>query len=230
MKTVGILTINFGRQKVLNLWCAQIKRIRRELDMFIPAVVVSEEEDKWLCSQYGIWHITHPNNKTKVTEKWNIAMKYMQSIGMDAVTILGSDDIISTEFYSKVFEEINRGTDLVGVTNAYFFCGQGVDRGKLVKLQGRAMLGIGKTVSKRVLDEADWFLWRKEKGWGMDAMAQQEIDKHNPTKAIIDEIIVDVKTRENLNSFKVFKNRQQVDSNIFLNILSEEEKQILKTL
>ncbi len=230
MKTVGILTINFGRQKVLNLWCAQIARLKRELDMFIPAVVVSEEEDKILCHQYGIWHTTHPNHKTKVTEKWNIAMKYMQSIGVDAVMILGSDDCISTEFYRKTLEQAEKGIDLVGVTNAYFFCGQGIDRGKLVKLQGRAMLGIGKTVSKRVLDEADWFLWRKEKGWGMDAMAQQEIDKHNPTKAIIDEIIVDVKTRENLNSFKVFKNRQQVDSNLFFNILSDEEKEILRML
>jgi hypothetical protein len=61
-------------------------------------------------------------------------------------------------------------------------------------------------------------------------MAQQEIMKHMPSKAIIEDIIVDVKTRENLNSFKVFKRRPQVDTSLFLDILSNEEKQILGEL
>jgi hypothetical protein len=69
-----------------------------------------------------------------------------------------------------------------------------------------------------------------KKDWGMDAMAQQEIDKHSPTIAYINEIIVDVKTRDNLNSFNVFKRRPQVDSSLFFNILSDEELKILKAL
>lgn len=228
MRSTGVITINNGRPKILRLWCASIIRLRAELDLFIPACVVSGEEDRLICQQYNINHITHPNNP--VSYKWNIAMRFMRDYGVENCTITGSDDIISTSYYLKTLEQAEKGIDLIGTDSAYFFCGQGKDRGKLVKLQGRAMLGIGKTVSKRVLDEADWFLWRKEKGWGMDAMAQQEIDKHSPTKAIIDEVIVDVKTRENLNSFNVFKRRQEVDSSIFFNILSEEELTILKSL
>jgi ribosomal protein S13 len=190
--------------------------------------VVSDEGDACICSQYGVWHIVQQNYP--VTSKFNTAMKYMQSIGVDAVMIIGSDDVISTNFYRKTLEQVEKGVDLIGVQNAYFFCGQGLDRGKLVKLEGRNILGIGKTVSKRILDLADWTLWRNDKNWGMDAMAQQEIDKYNPTKVIIDEIIVDVKTKDNLNSFNVFKRRPQMDNSIFFNILSEEEKEILRTL
>ncbi len=163
--------------------------------------------------------------------KWNHAMYYMREvICADAVMILGSDDVISTQYYLKTLEQVEKGIDLIGTESAYFYSGQGRDKGKMVRLQGKALLGIGKTVSKRILDEAGWTLWRVAKGWGMDAMAQQEIVKHAPTKAIISDIIVDVKTRENLNSFNVFKKRQEVDAKLFYDILSEEEKLILKSL
>jgi hypothetical protein len=230
MKTLGLITPNHKNRKVLALWLAQIKRLRIELDTYVPAVVVSDEGDKSLCGRYGVWHITHNTAKGEASMKWNTAMGYMRSIGADAVTITGSDDVISTDFYRKTLEQVELGIDLIGVTNAYFYCGQGLDRGKLVRFEGRRMLGIGKTVSSRVLDLADWNLWRVKKDWGMDAMAQQEIDKHSPTIAYINEIIVDVKTRDNLNSFNVFKRRPQVDSSLFFNILSDEELKILKAL
>lgn len=229
MANLGIITINNKRQQVLRLWLAQIQRLRRDTDSFIPACVVSGEEDKQLCLSRDVAHVTQPN--IPVSMKWNHAMYYMRDvINADACCIMGSDDIMSTSYYLKTLEQVEKGIDLIGTESAYFYCGQGMDRGKLTKLQGKAMLGIGKTVSKRVLNEADWTLWRTAKGWGMDAMAQQEIVKHNPSKAVIDDMIVDVKTRENLNSFNVFKKRPQVDANLFYNILSKEELEILKSL
>ena len=229
MKTLGVICINHGRPNVLRLWCAQITRLRRETQTHLPAVVVSDG-DEAICHKHGVWHIEHPNVKTEVSLKWNRAMAYMKSLGIDAVMITGSDDILSTQYYLKTWDEVQKGIDLIGTESAYFFCGQGTDRGKLVRLDGRAMLGIGKTVSKRILDDANWTLWTKPKGWGMDAMAQQEIMKHTPSKAIISDIIVDVKTRENLNSFNVFKRRPEVDANLFYDILSKEELTILKSL
>ena len=230
MSSLGIITINHGRPQVLRLWLSQIKRLRSELEEYIPAVVVSDEEDKNLCASYGVWHITEPNVKDKVSFKWNTAMAYMRDIGVDNVMITGSDDVMATEFFKRTYEHVEKGIDLIGVSHAYFYCAQGLLRGRLVQLEGKAILGIGKTVSKRILDLADWKLWRVGKNWGMDAMATQEIMKHNPTKVIIDAMIVDVKTRDNLNSFNVFKNRKQVDSKEFYDILSEEELQILKSL
>jgi hypothetical protein len=197
--------------------------------MFIPAVVVSGEEDKSICNQYHVFHITQQNNPA--TEKWNKALSYMRTMGVDYVMILGSDDIISTEFVRKTMTEMAKNIDYIGCTVFYFFCGQGLDRGKLVKLDTPQTKGIGRTVSKRVLDLCDWRLWDVEKNWGMDAIATKNILKCNPTKAIIEDIIVDVKTKDNLNSFKLWSKRlPQVDSNLFYNILSEEEKQILFAL
>ncbi len=228
MKSLGIITVNYKRPQILRLWCAQIKRIRKELGMYIPAVVVSEASDVDICSQYGVMQIAHENNP--VTAKFNRAFQYMKNIDVDYVMILGSDDIVSTDFVSRTMVQMELGIGLIGTETIYFYCGQGTDRGKLVKLESPILKGIGKTVSKRILDQCDWRLWNVEKNWGMDAIATKTIMAYNPSKAVIEGIVVDVKTKENLNSFRVFRNRPEVPNGLFFNILSEEEQKILNSL
>lgn len=231
MKSIGIITISFGRPQVLQLWCAQIKRLREELDMFIPAVVVSEPSDINICNKYFVHHVSHVNRP--VSEKFNRAFQYMRAIEMDYVMILGSDDIISTDLFRATVVEAEKGVDVIGVNTLYFFSGQGISRGTLVRLERpptAPLLGVAKTVSKRVLDKCDWRLWNVEKNWGMDAIASKVIKEHAETKATVKGMVVDVKTRVNLNSFRVFERYPKVDKQEFLNILSEEEKLILNSL
>jgi hypothetical protein len=238
--TLGIITINNLRPQVLKLWCSQIKRLREQLTTYIPAVVVSGEEDWAICNNYKVWHITQQNNPA--TAKWNTAMRYMRDQGVDNVMITGSDDIISTRFYQSTLEQVEKGIDLIGISSLYFYAGDGKDRGKLVKLSptdphSTRILGTGKTVSKKILDQCNWTLWNPERkpewnrNWGMDAIAQKTIDRYDHTKVIIDEMLCDVKTKVNLNSFNVWGKRlPQVSPTEFYKILSEEELQILNSL
>ena len=232
MKSLGIITINHKRPQVLTLWCAQIKRIREELNLYIPAVVVSEEEDKPICDRYHVVHITQENKP--VTSKFNRAFKYMQGQGQDYVMTLGSDDIVSTQFVKDTMALMETGVDLIGVWSFYFYSGHGRDRGKLVKLERpntRTFLGIGRTVSSRVLDQCDWTLWDVEKNWGMDAIASKTLAKYTETRATVEGMIVDVKTDKNLNSFRIWSKRlPEVDPQEFYRILSKEELEILKSL
>jgi hypothetical protein len=232
MKDLGIITINHNRPQVLKLWCASIKRLRKETDTFIPAVVVSGVEDKDICHGYNIGHITFPNKPC--TAKWNRAFEFMRSMSMDAVMILGSDDIVSTALLRNTYTRMEEDIDVMGVNSFYFYCGQGVDRGKLVLLNRpnkNSFLGIAKTVSKRVLDQCDWVLWDQERNWGMDAIANRTINKYAKTKAEVGGMVVDVKTRVNLNSFRLWSQRlPKVNPQEFYKILSEEELNILKSL
>ena len=228
-KSVGIITVNYGRPKVLQLWLAMIKRLREDTQTYIPAVVVSEECDKAICNEYKVWHITHPNRP--VTEKFNKALEYMRGQNVDYCMITGSDDNLSTGFYNKTLQFANQGIDYIGTTSLYFYAGDGQYRGRLVKLESKHTLGIGKTVSKRVLDQCDWRLWDVERNWGMDAIATRTIIKYCKSKALVDDMIVDVKSKVNLNSFNVWGNRlPQVAPQEFYKQLSEEELQILKSL
>ena len=232
MKSLGIITINHKRPQVLKLWCAQIKRLRYDLDWYIPAVVVSGAEDKAICDQYHVMHIEQENKP--VTAKFNRAMWHMRNIGADYAMITGSDDIMSTEFVQNTITLMETGVDLIGVWSFYFYCGHGKDRGRLVRLERpntRTFLGIGRTVSRRVLDQCDWTLWDVEKNWAMDAIASKNLAKYAVTKAKVEGMIVDVKTNDNLNRFNIWSKRlPEVNPQEFYNILSEEELEILKSL
>jgi len=192
-------------------------------------VVVSDKEDADICRHYHVGHVIQQNKP--VTEKFNTAFAYMGNMGITNIMTLGSDDIISTEYLLKTVEQVNKGIDYVYTNSFYFYCAQGVDRGRLVKLTSRQKLGIGRTVSERILNQCDWCLWDVEKNWGMDAIASKNINKYAKTKVAIDGVIVDVKTRENMNSFRIWGNRlPEVPAKVFHDILSEEELLILKNL
>jgi len=69
------------------------------------------------------------------------------------------------------------------------------------------------------------------RNWGMDAMVNETINKYKHSWAVIDEMLVDVKTKVNLNRFSCWGKRlPQIPAQRFYEILSEEELQILQTL
>lgn len=232
MSSLGIITINFNRPRVLKLWCAQIKRLRTAFDLDFPAVVVSDISDVKTCADYNVAHIIQENKP--VTEKFNTAMRYMRTQEVDAVMILGSDDLISSRFYLKTLEQVSLGIDYIGIKILYFYAGDGQYKGRLVKLDrtyATSFFGTGRTVSRTLLDQCDWRLWDMQRNWGMDAIAVKNINLYAKTRACIDEMLVDVKTRVNLNRFNVWGDRlPQIPATEFYKILSEEELQILNTL
>lgn len=232
MKELGIITINFERPQILKLWCSQITRLRNDTQVFFPAVVVSEEEDKTTCQRHGIGHITFPNEP--VTAKFNEAFRFMRTQGVDYVMILGSDDVISTVLLQNTFALMEEDIDVMGLHTLYFYGGDGVERGNLYRLDRPSqagLLGIAKTVSRKILDQCDWILWNKKKNSGMDAIAQRTINDYATSRAVVQGMAVDVKTRKNLNSIRVWNKRlPKINPQEFYNILSEEELLILRNL
>lgn len=231
MNSLGIITINYGRPKVLELWCAQIKRLREDLQMFIPAVVVSDAPDATICNKYHVTHITQQNNPA--TEKWNRGMQFMRGQGMTHITIMGSDDIISTSSFKRILEEVEIGYDLIGPNNIYFFALDGIHKGGLINLHGTRMLAPGKTVSSFVLDKIDWRPWTTPKNWGMDAIADNNFKPYVRARKTLSFMeIFDLKSRENLNKATMWfgKIKRLEDPALLWNILGEEETYLLKKI
>jgi hypothetical protein len=227
--TWGICTINHLRPRVFELWCAQIKRLRYDFDCYIPAVCVADMDEKETCDRYNIVHFFSANYPVSI--KWNIGFKYFWSLGCDYVMILGSDNIISTQLMRNVVEQMEKGISLIGIDCIYFYAGDGKDRGKLIKMQTKQILGVAKTISKDVLDAVAWKPFPQEKNWGIDAICSKTIAPYVTTKSIIEGLCVDVKTRDNLNKFSCFGNRYEIiNPDVFYNILSEEEKTLLAKL
>jgi hypothetical protein len=226
----GFLTINNGRQKVLQLWCASIQRLRRDTGIDFPAVCVSGADDITICDNNSIHHVTQVNNPAN--EKWNTGLKWLREQDVDYVIISGSDDVFSTQALANILVATNSVPDLIGFNTLYVYCAEGISKGKLKRITSKGVLGVGKVVHRRVLDAVDWRPWDYGEGrsWGMDAIFSRNTAQHIKTRVIVEGVIVDVKTAQSLNKFSMFeKNRHgaDADSNIFYNILGDEEKKIL---
>jgi len=234
MKTIGIIAPNFGRPKILELWCASIQRIRQELVIWIPAVVISGEEDKKVCDRYLINHIVRPNKP--VSEKFNAGMEFMrenyESHPIDYVIISGSDDIFSSDTVRQIMCACEEGYDVVGIDNIYFYGTEGMHRGKFCQLKGTKMLGVGKTISRKVLDMVDWRPWTEPKNNGMDWLVTHAIMPHAKSyKTLSNTMVVDCKSKTNLNSMNLWVQKFPSQSpDRFYSILSDRELTILNSI
>lgn len=226
---IGIITINYGRPKIFRLWCASIKRIRRDLG-YIPVVVVSGEEDKIVCNEYNIEHITQRNHPA--TQKFNTAMKFMRDLNVKAVIIMGSDDIADSSLIKKIIDQVEQNIDLIGVKNIYFYSTTGIRKGILKQLKSTNILGVCRCLSKSVLDSVDWTPWSRDSSWGMDGICMKTILPYIKTHATVEGMVVDCKSSESLNKFSFWDGKLPEEENPskFYEMLSVEELQILNEI
>ena len=230
MKTLGIITASFRRQKILTLWCASIERIRRDVPCVLPVVVVSGKEDRSICANHNVYHIDF--NNFPISEKFNRGMQWAKGSGVDYAMVSGSDDIFSTDTIRRIISEMEKGYSVIGIDSIYFYSTEGIHKGKLCHLNGQRILGVGKTISKEVLERVDYRPWGVNKNWGLDALVTQSIAPYIRSESVLsDTVVVDCKGKDNINKARLwFKKLPMIDPNIFYDILGEEEKQILKTI
>lgn len=229
----AILTINYGRPQIFHLFCSGIKRLRAQLNMDFPVVCVSGAEDKIICDKYNITHIEYPNYP--VSDKWNAGCEYIRTLDIDYVIISGSDNIFSLEALSAIVREMNNDIDLIGFNRMFFYDTDGINRGQLLIVTTKGIFGVGRAIHRRVLDAVNWHPWNYpiQRSWGMDSILYKNISPHVKTKSIVDGIIVDCKSKDNLNKFTMLKNNyhgKPCDSSLFLNFLSKEELDILRSI
>jgi hypothetical protein len=164
------------------------------------------------------------------TDKWNTGMDYLMSLGVNYICISGSDDIISTPLMLNLISAMERGSDIVGISDIYFFAGDGKYKGRLRHLVTHGqMLGVCRCVSRRIIEKVGGVLWNKQSSWGMDGIALRNMMPHLRTREFVQGVCVDIKTSESLNRWSFWLTRDIIEENssVFYNILSEEEKQLI---
>lgn len=229
---IGIVTASYDRQPILRLWCASINRLN---DTFgdITAVVTSSDNDFDICYKYGVNHIAFNRNKP-VSRKFNMSMQYMADKGMDYVMVLGSDDIMSNDMFQTILTEAEENNpDVIGTKEIYFYSlTRGANLGKLIKTSHKRILGVAKTIRADVLDKVNYTSWHMDRNKGLDADLSNIIRPHVITTSLVDGMVVDVKTALNMNSFGFWNNKpnEEVKEEIFLNGLSQEERDIINDI
>lgn len=234
MPDFGIITISHGRPDVLRLWCASIRRLREYCGWF-PVIVVGDADHEAICDEYYIICIPMPNNP--VEAKWNEAVENILIYNVDYVMISGSDDIISTPLLKDFIRLMGADFDMISINKVWFYCANGLYKGRARGIEQVYPFGVCKTIHRTVIEQAIP-LWKMERGFSMDADCANSIKPYVNTVATAEGIVFDIKTSENMNKYPMLIRKStsekswpfEVDSNLIRSILSEEEKQILKSL
>jgi len=226
MPNIGIVTINYNRPRILDLWLASIDRLRKAVGWF-PAVVVSERVDADACADHGVHHIYQENEP--VSFKWNTGVQWLMEQGVDYVMIVGSDDIVSNDLMRNIQEAATQGYDVIGVDKLCFYGNIRGRSGLLIPLQQHRMLGVCKTISRSVLEPINGVICPTGRNYGMDALVTKTIAPYVRSTRIVDGLVVDVKSRRNINklSYWAAKVKHRLPLAHFYIILSKEEKILL---
>jgi len=229
MNNFGIVTINYKRPQIFELWVASIRRLRT-LVGFFPVVCVSELEDQNMCLRNDI-HFIRRQNKP-VSRKWNVGLQWLETQGVDYAMIVGSDDIISDDLLISLIRGMDKGSDLIGIKDIYFFGTVGVFKNHLYYIKREHFLGVCKTIHRRVLDEVGWQPFTQDRNFGIDGMASRAIAPYVKSSFTADGACVDVKGAESMNriNFWAQKIKKPCDRTIFFNFLSDDEKKILNNI
>jgi hypothetical protein len=230
MKTFTIIAPNYKRPQILEIWCAGIKRLREDIGYDFGAVVASDVDDIEVCWKYGINHVIVPNKP--ITHKFNRACSIAGSMGSDFVIITGSDNLLSTSTLKNIMVQMEKGYDLIGVSDIYFYATDDAHKGTLTKLESTKMLGVAKCISSKVMDKVDWRPWNIPKNIGMDWVATQNIRPHVETESTLkDQFVFDLKSKQNINKFHWFPKRQiPCDNRILFENIGEEETRLIMAL
>jgi hypothetical protein len=197
MASIGIITTNMGRVPILEIFCAGVWRLREETGLKIPCIVVGDSLGAEVCAEYDITHIEYPNKP--LSGKFNRACIELKG-KVDYVMLMGSDNIMSTETFLRIQAEADKGIDLIGLSEVYFYGMDDIYARKLIHFKYTKVLGVGRTVSSRVLGNVHWQPWKRSVDRGIDTAMLDGIRGFVGSSVLLDNgHVFDLKTSMNLN-------------------------------
>lgn len=155
-----------------------------------------------------------------VGAKWNAGLQWLRGENVDAVMLLGTDDLLSATLVDSAAHAINDGADWFGLRDAYLYS---VAAGEMRYWPGYPpgdprfgeTIGTARTFSRRYLDAHGWKLWPDDATSGLDYASDPARSRFDGTTASVKDVgaMVDVKAYPgvDLGSFYSFAGAKTVD-------------------
>jgi hypothetical protein len=141
--------------------------------------------------------------------------------GSDYVICMGSDDVFCDRLWNELSKLMDKGHDIIGLEdlyaydlntrNAIYWAGYADER------KG-ATTGVGRCLSKRVMESLNWKCWENNINKGLDSsmtrrIADTLIDFDRKTINIKEKnmFAVDIKSDENITKFRRWPNSFEID-------------------
>ncbi len=232
LPSISLVTAVWGRPSLTKYALRYYQRLRNELDGLLElrllAVGSEGEQSRTLCIRQGFEYIEYPNRP--LNYKWNAVVRAARSHDTDAVVIVGSDDIVSSNYFSAISSRMKPGgTEVIALDDLYFLdlqrCRLAYWRNYPDGMESSAV-GLGRFFPRAVLDALDWAPWSVDtpRNSGLDGsctrkLAAMDIGFDTYSMEQLDVIAVDLKGCGNVNSWDSLGLGEGVESNRTRSIL-----------
>lgn len=185
MKIVAVIPV-FGRLSLLKF---TIKRLYEKNKCYKVICVGDQLEDRLLCEKMGAIWVGHPNKP--LGSKWNFGFIKAREYHPDACLFVGSSDWVSDNWIAESTKHLPFA-DMIGRADCYFLDIRNkdkIDKYRLVYWSGygdnlfngirkNETIGIGRILSRNILEKMNWQPFQKEKDNSMDWMMYQNVLKN----------------------------------------------------
>lgn len=150
---IGILTTLWKRHDLESLVMEYYRCLHIDGINLVRVAVGSEGAvSRFNAESSGFHYVEAPNDP--LSDKWNAGMRYLKD-KVDAVILVGSDDILSESAIRTLVAEWENGADMVGLEDLWYY-----EDGRLYE-SIRSHPGAGTILGASVLMRVDWEPWPK---------------------------------------------------------------------
>ena len=168
-----------------------------------------------MCERYGFHYVEAPN--APLGRKAQIRLEATRDLKWDYLLFLGSDDFISAPTLAYYLEKMEEGYELIAPMDMFYFAphsprsprqlwhSMGYTEATSPHRVGEPM-AVGRALSRSLVERLDFNLWPPVKR-GLDRPAWTRLKEHIRSQHTFRQmdcglLIFDVKTRDNLTTFK----------------------------
>lgn len=154
---LGLLTCIWGRPRLTELVLRYYEKL--DIDEYVAAVSenrIHEEREPY-------WHFPYFDNDP-LSNKWNNGINFMEASDIDGIMIVGSDDLVTPSYIEAAKYLLEQGADYIFLPSLYFY---NLKDGRMHYCLAER-LGLGRVLSRRLLDMLDWKPWPDGMNKGLD--------------------------------------------------------------
>lgn len=175
---LGLLTAIWGRPRLTDL----VLRYYDKMDL--RSIAISSEDDPSIVHDdhfefTDFETFAYPNDP--LSDKWGFGISKFRDLGtVDAVMIVGSDDLVTPKYIESVKYLLERGADYIFLPALYFY---DLQSGRMHYCLAER-LGLGRVLSRRLLDMLEWKPWPDGLNRGLDGAMWEKIQQLKDVKIV----------------------------------------------
>lgn len=211
-----------------------LNRFKEQSKKFDFEIIVAGSEGKVSKSlAKGCHYIEVENNP--LSNKHNALIKKAKELNCEAVVLMGSDDIVSDNYWHWVLSLSKNETNLIGLQDIYFYS---TNRKQLYYFDSNRKgqsIGAGRFFSKYVLDVMEWKLWDDGLAKSLDRncsdrLAARGISEQIYTMNEQDVFLVDIKHTRSITNQNIVNNCEIINNEIMAKRTSKKVAEQIESL